>query len=400
MAFTYIIPTFITLQVYQETKFSIKIGVAVVILNIISVILNVSQGKLSPMDIQNYEIQLFLMGFILYVSTTVSSKLEKISKAKIGYIEDEKDKVESILKHVKETTELLYERVSEIENESKKIAEVGGQSKIELEGISQGGEKLVTTIQDQIRMNEKIIGLTSESVKGISNVDVRVQDTSRATIEGNAYMIELDKASDTSNNVSLEVNNSMVTLTKKTEEASDILGFIDDIATQTNLLALNASIEAARAGEAGKGFSVVAEEIRKLADGTQDATKKIAAIMDELKYNTKQAGNNVGTLMNTNKTQLDLTEKAKQGFERIKDDIDIVKAQMDEQNRHMAVVAESNEDISQSIEELSAFGQNLMVSIDTTKKTTDEAIDGTVKISEYLKEIMDQVSMLQKVVTS
>lgn len=400
LMFTFVIPTFITLQMYQQLSFSIKIGIMVLLLNIFSVILNIVQGKLTPTDIQNYEIQICLMGFIFYVSTVVSNNLELIAKTKIGYIEDEKKKVENILTHVKDTTDLLYGRVSEIENESKKIAQVGEQSKIALDDISYGGENLVHTIQDQLHMNEKITQLTYASVNGIASVDEMVQDTSKATVEGNANMLELDKASDTSNNVGLEVNNSMVTLTRKTEEATNILGLINDIASQTNLLALNASIEAARAGEAGKGFSVVAEEIRKLADGTQDATKKIAVILNELEYNTKEAGNNVDTLMDTNKIQLQLTAKTKQSFERIKDDINNVKTQMDEQNRHMAIVAESNKDISQSIEELSAFGQNLMVSIDATKKTTDEAIDGTVKISDYLKEIMEQVAMLQQVVTS
>jgi hypothetical protein len=64
-------------------------------------------------------------------------------------------------------------------------------------------------------MNEKITELTDASVKGIANVDDMVQDTSKATIDGNENMLELDKASATSNNAGLEVNKSMVTLTKK-----------------------------------------------------------------------------------------------------------------------------------------------------------------------------------------
>lgn len=93
-----------------------------------------------------------------------------------------------------------------------------------------------------------------------------------------------------------EVNTTAETVAKlgdKSQQVGKIVDTISGIAEQTNLLSLNAAIEAARAGEHGRGFAVVAEEISKLASQTEDATKEIAAIINEVRNETSQAVTNM-----------------------------------------------------------------------------------------------------------
>jgi len=177
---------------------------------------------------------------------------------------------------------------------------------------------------------------------------------------------------------------------KKLGESSgaidEIVSVIDEIATQTNLLALNAAIEAARAGEQGKGFAVVADEVRKLAEKTTNATKEIARMIRNIQNETQRAVISIQDGTKQVSEGLEYSEKTGQALDKIVDETNMVVDMMGRIAVGTSQQSQVAESIAENIYSISLVSQQTANDIAKVADSTDDLSS----LTENLQELMLQ----------
>lgn len=263
------------------------------------------------------------------------------------------------------------------------------------DGSSKQTETAVTCVEISNSFNYEI----TNAVNTLNKVSSATEDSTEIINNSQNTINNLNLTSYNNSQAMAQVASTIMELSANTKDILTILNKIHEITDQTNLLALNASIEAARAGEAGRGFSVVATEIRKLAEESQKASYDIKKIIDNVNNSIKLSLNISDTAQKAFKQELEQVNMTIQSFKSIEDSIGHITEVMDEATNSIKLIDTGKDILNKYINNIAEISQKntaateeVTASIQTQTSSNDEMYNLSQKLNNdaaNLKKIID-----------
>ena len=307
--------------------------------------------------------------------------------------------VDQMVKNTRVLTKNMNETSNEVSGSSKELTATIQQSVATVEEVVKTIEEIAKSATDQAQDTEtgvyatkELSEIIEEDLQDMDRINEATGELARLKDEGEAIIRDLAEKTQNSSSASKGIYESSLETNESVKEIGAASSLIQSIAEQTNLLALNAAIEAARAGEAGKGFSVVAEEIRKLAEQSTRSVKEIDERLEKLGKNSEKT---VGTMEKVGiiiTEQVESVKSTRDKFDGIAEQVKLVRSVVDKSVGSVGEMNAKKDELAGIMENLAAIAEENAAATQQALSTVEEqtsSMEEIGKSSEALTELAE-----------